>query len=158
MKNLACALSLVLSSVCPAHAESTDKPISVLKWFNGCALLSQPENGMTMDTNCVSTAVEYCTIGRVEEVRVQCLVELSEHVGGIWKEMESNLPESIGGTGWVARNYERKYLRLVQGEFDVCDASPREEIPSDTWCKMYLNAGRWVEWRHLQRLADEVAK
>ncbi|WP_131726262.1 hypothetical protein [Ruegeria denitrificans] len=113
---------------------------------------------MTMDTNCISIAVDYCTIGRVVEERVQCLVRLTEHVDALSTEIKTTVPKSIGKSGRAARSYERQYLQLVEGVSDVCDASSSEEIPPDTWCEMHLNAGSWVNWRHLQRLAGEVAK
>lgn len=158
MKRLICAVSLVLSGACAAHAKGSNNPISVLDWFDGCSLLTQPKNGMIMDTNCVSTAVDYCTTGRMASERVQCLVTLSEHVGELSTEIESKLPKSIGEVGRAARSYERMYIQLTEKVFDVCDASPSEEIPPKTWCDMYLNAGRWVQWRQLQRLVDEVAQ
>ncbi|MBO9446462.1 hypothetical protein [Ruegeria sp. R14_0] len=158
MKHLMLAFSIILAGVCTVRAESSGNPIEVLEWFDGCALLTQHNNGMTMDTNCIGIAVDYCTIGRVVEERLQCLVSLSEHVDAVSAEIKTTVPQSIGTSGSAARRYERQRLQLVEGVFDVCDASPSEEIPPDTWCEMYLSAGNWVNWRHLQRLADEVTK
>ena len=154
MKYLMFVLSLTIANVCSAQADSSRNPISVLEWLDGCALLTQPDNGMTMDTNCISIAVDYCTIGRIVEERVQCIVELSKHVDALSTKIQNTVPNSIGESGRAARSYERRYFQLVEGVFDVCDASPSEEIPPDTWCEMYLSAGDWVQWRHLQRLAQ----
>ncbi len=154
-----CGLIVILVSifcVCQASAETAPVPIDALEWFEGCTQITQPANGMIMDTNCADLAAQYCVIGRLKDRRIQCLADLSEHMVSLSAAIKDSVPPTIEGSTWQQRSYERMYLQLAEDVFEVCDASPTEEIPPDAWCDLYLNAGDWVKWRSLQRLTLEV--
>ncbi len=156
MKHLSIIIPLCLADVGEAVTEIAPMPINVLEWFDGCAQLTQSSNGMVMDINCADLAIEYCTTGRAEDKRLQCLANLSEHIVSLSTAIKNDLPQKIEGSSWATRNYERKYSELVEDVFGVCDASPIEGVPLDMWCNIYLTTGDWVQWRYLQRLTLEV--
>ncbi|WP_171178316.1 hypothetical protein [Ruegeria sp. HKCCD8929] len=156
MKYFLVAISFSMSFVCKANAETDPLPIDVIDWFDGCAQLTQIGNGMVMDINCADLAVQYCVAGRTKDKQLQCLTDFGDHVVSVSLAIKDRIPQRIEGSTWTARNYERKYRQLVEDVFDVCDASPIDEIPIETWCDIYLKTGDWVQWRYLQRLALEV--
>ncbi|MEW2917744.1 hypothetical protein AB1A64_11790 [Ruegeria sp. ANG10] len=147
---------LPVSFACQALAENSPVPVDVLAWFEGCTQLTQPANGMFMDTNCADLAIQYCVIGRARDKQQQCFVEFSKQVSLLSGKIRDDLPLSINGTTWRARGYERTYRQLVEDVFDVCDSSPVADISPDVWCDAYLKTGEWLQWRSLERIADEV--
>ncbi len=156
MKNSLILLCLSMSGACQARAETAPVAVDVLKWFDGCAQLTQPALGMVMDVNCSEMAMQYCMTGRPKAEWPKCLADLSEHMVSQSTSIRASIPQSIKGTTWQARSYARRYQRLVEDVSDFCDSSPIDEIPPDAWCDFYLKTDDWVQWRSLQRLALET--
>ena len=144
---------LVWALVSPVSADVVRKQVDAVRWFEGCAALTQNAAGMMMDGHCVSKALEYCIYGRTEPARPACWNEVEAFVRQKIEEISAALPMEIAATGFTGGRYKRTYRRLTD---DEKDATCPPDVPVAS-CPAFLSGVRWMEWRDLERLVEQEA-
>lgn len=121
--------------------------IDVVAWLDGCAALTQPNGGISMDSECVVVALKYCPFGRPGHHREECYGFLAQ----AFEDRSVALAESLSSASTKDLRLQRKLDELKRDptSFDRSVACPEEfSVEQCTSLKAGFN---WMNIRSLQR-------
>jgi len=127
--------------------------IGVENWFDGCAQLSQETMmtvpKMTLDTDCVTFALDYCTQRQTNSYSDICYEILTEHILLKSAEILPSLPANPNLKGFKHSSYSNALRRASDIEKASCesDISERECLLIDATLK-------WLDLRLAERLLE----
>lgn len=139
---------LVATALCSgALAQNSENRLDVVRWLDRCAELSDTHIADVMDLKCLALAYDYCEVGRLQEERQPCVLDLNKHLERQADGLVGRLPARIEGmSGFRLRSYERRLESLKSGNVhSECDR------PADMACESIEISWQWFEARSLAR-------
>jgi hypothetical protein len=136
-----------------SSGQNSEPFLGVEDWFDGCANLGQETvmtvPKMTLDADCVTLALSYCTQKHTNSYREICHEILTEHLDRKSAEILHLLPMKPNLKGFKRSSYQNALRRASETPQTQCLADMSE---SD--CKLVDATMKWLDLRFANRLLE----